>query len=98
MENIEVVEMICDILDEIRGEGDCRSRRELISFVEDRPGHDRRYAVDFTRVRRDLGWTPEESFETGIRKTIAWYMNHSDWVDRIRRGEYRSWIKEHYGS
>ena len=97
MENIRVVEMVCDILDEILGETNIRSRRELITFVKDRPGHDRRYAIDFTKLNRELGWGPEESFETGARKTIQWYLDNPEWVNRIKSGEYQSWIKEHYG-
>lgn len=98
MENLRVVEMICDILDEIQGDRAGRSRRELITFVEDRPGHDRRYAIDCARIKRDLGWSPEESFESGIRKTIQWYLDNEAWVNRVKSGEYRSWIKEHYGA
>ena len=97
MENIKVVEMVCDILDEIQDGEDNRSRRELITFVKDRPGHDRRYAIDFAKVKRELGWVPEESFETGIRITIQWYLDNREWVNRVKTGEYQSWIKEHYG-
>ena len=97
MENIRVVEKICDILDESDTEADVRSRRKLITFVKDRPGHDRRYAIDFTKLRNELGWLPEESFESGLRKTIKWYVDHQTWVNRVKSGEYQSWIKEHYG-
>jgi len=97
MENIKVVEMICDILDEIQDRGQDRSRRELISFVKDRPGHDLRYAIDFTKLKQDLGWSPKESFESGIRKTIQWYLHNQEWVNRVKSGEYKSWIKKHYG-
>ena len=97
MENIRVVEMICDILDEIQGGDVNRSRRELITFVKDRPGHDRRYAIDFSKLKRDLGWVPKDSFETGIRKTIQWYLDNREWVNRVRSGEYQTWIEEHYG-
>jgi len=97
MENIRVVEMVCDILDEMLGEAGSRSRRELITFVKDRPGHDLRYAIDFTKLKRELGWGPEESFESGVRKTIQWYLDNPEWVSRIKSGEYQSWIKEHYG-
>ena len=96
MENIRIVEMICDILDELlKQEGD-RSRRDLISFVKDRPGHDRRYAVDFTKIKKEFGWTPEESLESGLTKTIQWYLDNTEWVDRVKSSEYQSWIKEHY--
>jgi len=97
MENIKVVEMICDILDEFQIAADKSSRRDLITFVRDRPGHDRRYAMDFTKLRRTLDWRPEESFESGLRKTIRWYLEHREWVDRVKGGEYQSWIKEQYG-
>lgn len=97
MENIRVVEMICDILDELHTGAENRSCRELITFVKDRPGHDRRYAIDSTKLRQALDWRPEESFESGLRKTIEWYLGHQEWVDRVKSGEYQSWIKEHYG-
>jgi len=97
MENIRVVEMVCDILDEIRPGKRGKNRRELITFVKDRPGHDRRYAIDFGKLKQNLGWVPAESFETGIRKTIHWYLENRAWVDHIRSGEYQIWIKEHYG-
>jgi dTDP-glucose 4,6-dehydratase len=94
IENIALVEMLCDILDEtLRQERD-QSCRKLITFIKDRPGHDRRYAIDFNKVRAELGWTPEESFETGLRKTINWYLDNQEWVNRVRSGEYRSWITQ----
>jgi len=96
VENIDLVEMICDILDGLQKLKDRRPRRELITFVKDRPGHDRRYAIDSSKLKRDLGWTPEESFETGIHKTVKWYLDNQEWIDRVRTGEYRSWIREHY--
>jgi len=97
MENIGLVEMICDILDGIQKPEAKESRRELIAFVKDRPGHDRRYAIDSTKLNRELGWVPKESLETGIRKTIQWYIDNREWVNRVRSGEYQSWIKEQYG-
>jgi dTDP-glucose 4,6-dehydratase len=97
MENIGIVQMICDILDDLPVLKGNRSRRELITFVKDRPGHDRRYAIDCTKLKRELSWSPQESLESGIRKTIQWYLNNQKWVDRVRRGEYQGWIKEHYG-
>lgn len=96
MENITIVEMICDILDEINQLSDHGPRRELITFVKDRPGHDRRYAIDFTKLNRELDWTPEASFETGIRDTIEWYLANRKWVERVKSGEYQDWIKAHY--
>jgi len=97
MENISIVEMVCDILDDLPLPKLDHSRRELITFVEDRPGHDRRYAIDSTKLTQTLGWSPEESLESGIRKTIKWYLDNEEWVDRVRSGEYQSWIEAHYG-
>ncbi|MDO9528006.1 MAG: dTDP-glucose 4,6-dehydratase [Syntrophales bacterium] len=97
MENIVVVEMICDILDEILTPQGGNSRRDLITFVNDRPGHDRRYAIDFSKLRQDLGWSPEESFETGLRKTVEWYLGNEAWTERVKSGEYQKWIDEQYG-
>ena len=97
MENIRIVEMICDILDDLPVPALDAPRRNLITFVKDRPGHDRRYAIDFSKLREELGWAPEESFETGMRKTINWYLDNRDWVDRVLSGEYKSWIAEQYG-
>jgi dTDP-glucose 4,6-dehydratase len=84
MENIRIVEMVCSILDESQGLKDNRPRRQLIRFVKDRPGHDRRYAIDFTKIKEQLEWFPVESLETGIRKTVQWYLDNRDWVDRVR--------------
>jgi dTDP-glucose 4,6-dehydratase len=97
MENISIVEMVCDILDDLPLPKLDHPRRELITFVEDRPGHDRRYAIDSTKLTQTLGWSPEESLESGIRKTIKWYLDNEEWVDRVRSGEYQSWIEAHYG-
>jgi len=96
MENIKLVEMICDILDEFVKKSDNQPRRKLITFVKDRPGHDRRYAIDSKKLQHKLGWQPEESFESGIRKTIKWYVENQEWVNRVKSGEYKTWIKEHY--
>ncbi len=96
LENIKVVGMICDILDEKDKLSDGRSRRDLITFVKDRPGHDLRYAVDFSKLNKNLNWSPKESFETGIRDTIQWYMDNRKWVERVKSGEYKNWIKTHY--
>ncbi|MCP4682712.1 MAG: dTDP-glucose 4,6-dehydratase, partial [Desulfobacterales bacterium] len=97
LENIRLVEIICDLLDELQGAKDKHQRRELITFVEDRPGHDRRYAIDFSNLEQDLAWLPEESLESGLCKTILWYLDNREWVNRVKSGEYQSWIKEHYG-
>lgn len=94
--NIEVVETICDIVDELMPLPDGSSRRELITFVKDRPGHDWRYAIDFSKINRELGWAPQESFESGIRKTVQWYLEHQQWVERIRSGKYQEWIQQNY--
>lgn len=97
MENIVIVEMICDVLDEMAPASPGRSRRNLIAFVKDRPGHDRRYAIDATKIRRELHWAPRESFVSGLRKTIAWYLDNRVWIDHVRSGSYQDWIQEHYG-
>ncbi len=96
MENIKIVEIICDILDEKNRLSDNRTRRDLITFVNDRPGHDWRYAIDFTKLNLELNWSPESTLETGIRDTINWYQNNRKWVDRVKSGEYQNWIKTHY--
>lgn len=96
MANIKLVEMICDVLDEMKGLPNQRSRRDLITFVKDRPGHDRRYAIDFGKLSQELSWFPEASLETGIRDTITWYMDNEKWVERVKSGEYQTWIKTHY--
>ncbi len=95
MENILIVEMICDMLDEIKRDG--KKRRELITFVQDRLGHDRRYAVDFSKIKKELDWFPKESFKTGLQKTIEWYLNRPDWVENVKTGSYMAWVKEQYG-
>ncbi|MFC1813365.1 dTDP-glucose 4,6-dehydratase [Thermodesulfobacteriota bacterium] len=96
MPNIEVVWMICDLLDEIRPDPGLGRRRGLIRFVKDRPGHDLRYAMDFSKLERELGWVPNESFETGLIKTINWYLANQNWVERVKSGEYLSWIEQQY--
>ncbi|NLD35413.1 MAG: dTDP-glucose 4,6-dehydratase [Desulfatiglans sp.] len=97
MENIRIVELICDYLDKNEKPKNHKSRRDLITFVKDRPGHDRRYAIDSTKIQRDLGWHPSESFETGLEKTIRWYLDNRGWIDRVKSGEYQSWIDKQYG-
>jgi dTDP-glucose 4,6-dehydratase len=95
--NLDIVEAICDIVDEM--EGRCgEPRRNLIAFVKDRPGHDRRYAMDATKIERELGWRPLETFETGIRKTVRWYLENEEWVREVTSGSYRQWIETHYSS
>ncbi len=94
--NIEVVEAVCDLVDELRPEGALGPRRRLITFVTDRPGHDRRYAIDASKISRELGWRPAENFEGGLRRTVAWYLENSSWVDGVRTGAYRDWIRKNY--
>ena len=89
MANLDVVKIICGLLDKMVADSPHKPHAELISFVKDRPGHDRRYAIDAGKLQRELGWQPEETFETGIRKTIQWYLDHREWAQRISSGEYR---------
>ena len=96
MQNIDVVEMICAILDDLEPLADARSRKDLIAFVKDRPGHDLRYAIDFSKITRELGWEPAETFESGLKKTIAWYIENEEWSRRVQSGEYREWITTQY--
>ena len=95
-QNIEVVKTICKILDELRPQANAEPYESLITFVKDRPGHDLRYAIDATKIGNELGWKPEETFETGIRKTVEWYLNNSEWVNRVKSGEYQSWLAKQY--
>jgi len=94
--NIDVVGLICDLVDELRPCSGAEPRRKLIAFVEDRPGHDRRYAIDCGKIERELGWKPAERFETGLRKTVEWYLDNARWVAGVRTGEYREWIEKNY--
>src|ERR1700678_1309437 len=95
--NLEIVETICDMVDEMAGSRG-EPRRVLITFVKDRPGHDRRYAMDATKIQRELGWRPLETFESGIRKTVRWYLENEQWVRDVTSGSYRQWIETHYSS
>jgi len=97
--NIEIVHTLCDILDELRPLSDnsqISSYRDLITYVKDRPGHDRRYAINANKIETELGWRPSESFESGIRKTVVWYLDNAAWIKQIINGEYRQWIKKRY--
>jgi dTDP-glucose 4,6-dehydratase len=94
--NIEIVHTVCDLLDELRPRADGRSYLEQITFVADRPGHDRRYAIDASKIERELGWKPAETFETGIRKTVCWYLDNQDWVTNVQSGAYREWVEKNY--
>jgi dTDP-glucose 4,6-dehydratase len=95
MQNLEVVRTLCALLAEVNPGSDYAS---LITFVKDRPGHDRRYAINPAKVARETGWTPEETFETGMRRTVAWYLDNPDWLEGVTRGEYRKWIALNYAA
>ncbi|MBY4949095.1 dTDP-glucose 4,6-dehydratase [Cupriavidus respiraculi] len=95
--NLEVVHTICDLLDELRPKA-AGSYRDQITFVKDRPGHDRRYAIDARKLERELGWKPAETFESGLRKTVQWYLDNQAWVQDVMSGEYRNWVAKQYAS
>ena len=94
--NLEVVNTICSVLDTLRPRSNGKSYDELITFVKDRPGHDRRYAIDASKIERELGWRPEETFDTGIRKTVQWYLDNPVWIDGVVSGSYRDWVQKQY--
>jgi dTDP-glucose 4,6-dehydratase len=96
--NLDVVHAICAILDELHPRPDGRPHAALIAFVKDRPGHDRRYAIDAAKIRRELGWAPAETFESGIRKTVDWYLHNRQWVRNVASGAYREWMAMQYGT
>jgi dTDP-glucose 4,6-dehydratase len=96
--NLEVVKTICATLDPLRPLQNGKSYSDQITFVKDRPGHDRRYAIDASKIKRDLGWEPQESFESGILKTINWYLDHPEWVASITSGAYRDWVQQQYSA
>ena len=95
--NIEIVHTICELLDALRPRADGQSYKTQISHVKDRPGHDRRYAIDACKIEQELGWRPAETFETGIRKTVEWYLANGEWVARVQSGAYRDWVQTQYG-
>lgn len=95
MSNLSVVHALCDIIDRLAPAA--RSRRDQIAFVADRPGHDRRYAVDAGKIRRELGWTPAHDVSTGLEQTVRWYLEHDDWVRRVQSGAYQEWLERNYG-
>ena len=96
--NLAIVHTVCDLLDELQPRADSQSYRAQITHVTDRPGHDRRYAIDARKIERELGWRPAETFESGIRKTVAWYLAHADWVRDVQSGAYRDWVTAQYGA
>ncbi|MDC3283032.1 dTDP-glucose 4,6-dehydratase [Planctomycetota bacterium] len=103
MANIEIVHKICELLEELAPEnphslegGSKKGYKGLITYVKDRPGHDRRYAINAAKIEAELGWSPSETFETGIEKTVKWYLNNSEWTNSVVSGEYRNWVKKHY--
>ena len=100
--NLDVVHTLCDILDELRPlsnpNAPLATYRSLITFVQDRPGHDRRYAIDASKMEMELGWKPVETFETGIRKTVQWYLDNQEWVSNVTSGAYREWMERQYGT
>ncbi len=96
--NIEIVQTICALLDELRPRADGLSYQEQITYVTDRPGHDRRYAIDARKLERELGWKPAETFDTGIRKTVEWYLANQEWVANVQSGGYRDWVAKRYGN
>jgi len=94
--NLDVVHAICSILDSLRPKADGASYASQITYVKDRPGHDRRYAIDASKLERELGWKPAETFETGIQKTVQWYLDNQEWTDNVLSGSYRDWVKKQY--
>ena len=94
--NLSIVHAVCALLDELQPRPDGKSYSEQIAYVKDRPGHDRRYAIDASKIERELGWKPVETFETGIRKTVSWYLDNPDWVAQVQSGAYRDWVQNHY--
>lgn len=95
--NIDIVLTVCALLDELKPRHDGKRHQEQITYVTDRPGHDRRYAIDAGKIERQLGWKPAETFETGIRKTVQWYLDHPEWVAHVQSGAYRDWVTQQYG-
>ena len=92
--NLEVVETLCTILDKLKPKIDGKSYRDQITFVKDRLGHDRRYAIDASKLKNELGWKPQETFESGLHKTVSWYLEHQDWVNQVVSGEYNHWVQK----
>lgn len=97
--NIDVVKTLCSILEELvpNKPKNIKQYTDLITYVNDRPGHDLRYAIDATKIKNDLGWVPEETFETGLRKTVEWYLGNTEWIEHIKNSSYQQWVHQHYG-
>ena len=98
MPNLDIVHTVCDLLDELKPRADGSSYRTQIAFVTDRPGHDRRYAIDANKIHRELGWRPAETFASGIRKTVQWYLDNPQWVAQVQSGAYRDWVAKQYAA
>jgi dTDP-glucose 4,6-dehydratase len=96
--NLEIIGAVCDLLDELRPGDPVTPHSNLVTFVKDRPGHDRRYAMDTRKIENELNWCPRETFESGIRKTVHWYLEHQDWVRDVTSGSYRQWMAKHYAT
>jgi dTDP-glucose 4,6-dehydratase len=96
--NLDIVHTVCALLDELKPRADGKPYKEQITYVTDRPGHDRRYAIDARKIEQQLGWRPAETFESGIRKTVQWYLANPDWVDHVQNGSYRDWVSQQYGA
>ena len=94
--NLSIVEHICSILDRIQPRQDGKSYADQIRYVTDRQGHDFRYAIDITKIHRELGWRPKHQFEQGLEETINWYLSHTEWVEHVRTGEYHKWLETNY--
>jgi dTDP-glucose 4,6-dehydratase len=94
--NLDVVLKLCELLDELRPQSSHVPHAQLITYVQDRPGHDQRYAIDASKIQRELGWVPEETFDTGIRKTVEWYLSNQTWVEHVKSGSYQNWIEQNY--
>jgi dTDP-glucose 4,6-dehydratase len=96
--NLDIVHTVCALLDELQPCADGKPYQEQITYVADRPGHDRRYAIDARKIEQQLGWRPQETFESGIRKTVEWYLSHPEWVAHVQSGSYRDWVSQQYGA
>ena len=97
MTNLKVVQTLCSILDKLTPRSDGKSYSSQMTYVTDRPGHDRRYAIDASKIEREFGWRPAETFESGIRKTVEWYISNQDWVENVTSGVYKDWVNKQYG-